>query len=157
MKLVFSPPIPLGIGSKSEYLDFQLMEPVPLLTVFKTLSSFLPEGFEITAMKRITGKYRSPGSLITAAEYIIDDVESVDQLNDYLRENDTVYSLSIIDENRVCMVSDPNNGASRPDRVMEAAGVRWGSITRSNIFITDQAGHFVPLLAVTEGEIINEG
>ncbi len=157
MKLVFSPPIPLGMGSESEYLDFQLMEPVPLSSVYNSLSSSLPEGFEIIAMKRITGKYRSPGSLITAAEYIIEDVESVDKLNDYLRDDDTVSSLSIIDGNKVRMVSDPNNGSSRPDRVMEAAGVRWGSIMRSNIFITDQTGHFVPLLAVTEGEIINEG
>lgn len=157
MKLVFSQPIPLGMGSDSEYLDFQLVESVDIDLALKCLSQVLPAGFRIIAMKRISGKYKSPGSLTTAAEYIIDGVDSVDKLVEYLRGREFVSSISVIDRNRVCMVSDPRKGVSRPDRVMEAAGVRWGSIVRSNIYAADQAGRLVPLIAAVEGEIINEG
>ncbi len=157
MKLVFSQPVPLGMGSDSEYLDFQLMESVDLHRVLNSLSQVLPTGFRITAMKKIFGKYKSPGSLTAAAEYIIDDVDSTDKLVDYLSGNELVSSISVINSGKVCMISDPNKGTSRPDRVLEAAGVSWGTIVRSNIFVTDQTGQLVPLMVVTEGEVINEG
>ncbi len=157
MKLVFSQPIPLGMGSDSEYLDFQLMESVNLDLILKSLSQVLPAGFRIIAMKKISGKYRSPGSLTAAAEYIIDGVENADKLIDYLRGSGLVLSISVIDGNKVRMISDPRKGASRPDRAMEAAGVRWGSIVRSNIYAADQAGRLVPLITAAEGEVINEG
>lgn len=157
MKLVFSQPIPLGMGSESEYLDFQLMKSVDLNLVRKSLSDVLHPAIKITAMKRISGKYRSPGSLTTAAEYIIHDVDNTEKLIDYLRGSELVSSISVVDRDKISMISDPNTGASRPDRIMEAAGVRWGSIVRSNIYVTDQMGQLVPLMVVTEGEVINEG
>ena len=157
MKLVFSPPVPLGMGSDSEFLDFQLMESVDLHRVMNSLSQVLPEGFRIAAVKKISGKYRSPGSLTVAAEYIITGVDNTVKLVDYLRGNELVSSIAVINSSKVCIVSDPHKGSSRPDRVLEAAEVRWGSIVRSNIYIADQAGRFVPLMTVNEGEITNEG
>ncbi|MCD4708763.1 MAG: TIGR03936 family radical SAM-associated protein [Candidatus Sabulitectum sp.] len=157
MKLVFSQPIPLGMSSDSEYLDFQLMESVNLDRVLRSLSQALPAGFRITALKKISGKYKSPGFLTAAAEYIIDGIDSTDKLVDYLRGKKLVLSISVVGKNKVCVISDPQKGASRPDRVMDAAGVRWRSIVRSNIYAKDQAGRLVPLIAVAEGEIVNEG
>ncbi len=149
MKLVFSQPIPLGMGSESEYLDFQLTESVELHDVLKSISSVLPSGFRITASKKLSGKYRSPGALSTAAEYIIHGIDNADRLIDYLRNNELVSSFSVFDIDKVRMISDPKDGASRPDKIMEAAGVKWESIVRSNILVADQAGQLVPLLAVT--------
>jgi radical SAM-linked protein len=157
MKLVFSQPIPLGMGSESEYIDFQLVRSVDLPAVLSSLNSVLPAGFSIIAARKLSGKYRSPGSLATAAEYIISGIDNTDKLIDYLSGSELVSSVSVIDNKRVSMVSDPRRGSSRPDRVLRAAEVTWGAIVRSNIYVTDKAGQLVPLLAVNEGEMINEG
>ncbi len=149
MKLVFSQPIPLGMGSESEYLDFQLMESVKLNDVRNSIVSVLPSGFRIMALKKLSGKYRSPGALSTSAEYIIHGIDRTDRLIDYLRNNEEVSSYSVVDVDKVRMISDPHKGASRPDRVMEAAGVKWESIVRSNILVADQSGQLVPLMAAT--------
>ena len=154
MKLVFSQPIPLGMGSECEYLDFQLVEPVDISIVISSLQLVLPAGFSITAARKITGKYRSPDALVTAAEYIIHGVDRIDKLVSYLGENELVSSISVLDNDRVCMVSDPHSRNSRPDRVLSSAGVGYEFIVRSNIYVTDQTGQFVPVLAVNERESI---
>jgi len=157
MKLVFSQPIPLGMGSECEYLDFQLVESVDIHRVSASLVTVLPAGFSITAVKELSGKYRSPDFLVTAAEYIIHGVDRIDKLVDYLSGSELVSSISVLDSDRVCMVSDPRSRDSRPDRVLNAAGVRYEFIVRSNIYVADQTGQLVPVLAVNEGEIANEG
>ncbi len=157
MKLVFSQPIPLGMGSESEYLDFQLMKSVKLDQVLNSIRNVIPTGFEITAAKKISGKYKSPGSLTVAAEYIIDGVDCTEKLIEYLGLNQLVISVSVEDTNRVNIVSDPRKGTSRPDRILEAAGVKWKTIVRKSIFATDHDGHLVTLMALAEGEVINEG
>jgi radical SAM-linked protein len=157
MKLVFSQPIPLGMGSECEYLDFQLVESVDIHRVSASLVPVLPAGFSITAVKELSGKYRSPDFMVTAAEYIIHGVDRIDKLVDYLSGNELVSSISVLDSDRVCMVSDPRSRDSRPDRVLNAAGVRYEFIVRSNIYVADQTGQLVPVLAVNEGEISNEG
>ena len=157
MKLVFSQPIPLGMSSESEYLDFQLMESVDLKTVMNSLVRVLPAGFRITAIDSLSGKYRSPGSLTVAAEYIIGGVDNTDKLVEFLRGSELVSSISVLDKSRVCLISDPRKGGSRPDRVLEAAGVKCVSILRTNIYAADQKGRLVPLLPVAEGETNSEG
>jgi len=152
LKLVFSQPLPLGMGSESEYLDFQLVEVADIDFIGKKLSGVLAQGFRIIALCNIQGKYKSPDSLTSAAEYIIDGIDNTERLIEYLKVNKMASSVKVEDKNKVRLISDPKDSAKRPDRVMQASGVKWGSIVRSNIYGTDEAGRLVPLLAAAEGE-----
>lgn len=153
VKLAFSHPIPLGMGSESEYVDFQLDEEIELREIVCSLRKALPEGFPIRAAGEISGKYRSPDAMAVAAEYIIKGVEDPGLLQDRLDCNETVFSHRVCDGGDLIIVSDPGRGASRPDRIMEAAGIRWKSITRTEIYADGGGGRFVPLLRSAEGEL----
>ena len=152
VKLTFSMPIPLGMGSVSEMVDFQLLQPLELSTVREKLKDALPQGFQVLAAKELKGKYKSPGSLTAAAEYIIEGIDRTDLVADYLSRKDLVLSFQVLDGNRAKIVSDPGKGAGRPDRILEAAGVSWRSIVRTEIFTADSQGRLVPLEPVFEGE-----
>jgi len=147
MKLVFSQPIPLGFASESEYLDFQLIDGRNLSDVFKAVNVELPNGFKVVAMQELVGKYRSPGALTEVAEYIIDGVEDMDTLLDYLKENKLVISIEKVSEHSVRMLSDATKREARPDRIMQAAEIEWNMIVRKNIYFVDEKGSYMPLLA----------
>jgi radical SAM-linked protein len=153
LKLVFSQPLPLGMGSESEYVDFQLVEKVHIDVIREHLSDVLPDGFRIVALCKIYGRYRSPDFSATAAEYIIDGIDNTDKFMEYLKVSKQASSFTVEEGNKVRLISDLGNRANRADRVMEAAGVKWGSIVRSCIFTTDEKGRLVPLLSAAEGEM----
>lgn len=157
VKLAFSHPVPLGMGSESEYVDFQLDTQKELGEIVNSLRKALPEGFHIMAAAELTGKYRSPDAVTCAAEYIIRGVDRIDLLEDRLRNNTMVISHGDAGGGNLIMVSDPGKGASRPDRIMEELGITWESITRTEIYAAGSNGLLVPLLPAAEGEMKNEG
>jgi hypothetical protein len=152
VKLAFSQPIPLGMGSESEYTDFLLDSSLPLGHVVSTLRRSLPDGFFIRAAGIIPVGSKSPDSIASAAEYIIRGIDKLRLLEDYLEENDTAVSFRPLGQDAAIMVSDPAKGASRPDRIMTASGVRWRSIARTELYKADAGGRLVPLLHAAEGE-----
>lgn len=152
VKLAFSQPIPLGMGSESEYTDFLLDEPVHLGKVVETLRKALPKGFSILAARRIPVESKPPDSIAFLAEYIISGIDRLQLLEDYLEKNETGVSFRSLGRDGAIMVSSPAKGASRPDRVMEAAGVEWGSIVRTELFKADEGGQLIPLLRAVKGE-----
>ena len=153
VKLAFSHPIPLGMGSESEYVDFQLDERRDLSAVVKALRKALPAGFPIRAAAELTGKYRAPDAMSAAAEYIIEGIEDPGLLEDRLEKVDLVFSHRRGVGGSLIMVSNPGKGASRPDRIMEAAGISWKTITRTEIYASGREGQLVPLLKAAEGEL----
>jgi len=152
VKLAFSQPIPLGMGSECEYLDLQLNEYVPLSVIMEALKKSLPGGIFIVGMAVLSGKYRSPDSATSAAEYIISGIDRPETAEQYLAEKGGVISFRICGKDEALLVSDPRKGASRPDRIMEAAGVSWRSIVRTNIYTAGEEGQLIPLMPADKGE-----
>jgi len=153
VKLAFSHPVPLGMGTESEYIDFQLVERRDLPFVVDSLGRALPEGFPIRAAGELKGKYRAPDAMSVAAEYIIEGIDNPDRLESRLDEIDLVLSHGRHRGGGLIMVSKPGKGASRPDRIMEAAGISWKTITRTEIYTSGRDGQLVPLLQGVEGEL----
>ncbi|PIE52738.1 hypothetical protein CSA37_04775 [Candidatus Fermentibacteria bacterium] len=156
VKLSFSQPVPLGFMSSSEYADFQLLENVTIDRIHELISKALPEGIKLMGITELTGKYRSPGALTAAAEYIIRGIDNMELVEDYLSGNNLVLEFSSIDKSSARLVSDPARGKGRPDRIFEAAGASWISIERTELFITGGEGVLIPLEPVRK-EIVNEG
>jgi hypothetical protein len=50
------------------------------------------------------------------------------------------------------VIVDPRHGASRPDRLLEAAGVAYGLIERTEVYTQGADGEAVPLLKIHQGK-----
>ena len=157
MKLAFSHPVPLGMGSVSEYVDFQLDHRVGLTEIAAALKEALPRGIRVLAAGEPAGKYRAPDASAAAAEYIVRGIDDPGSVENRLKENEMVISCRIDSGGVLRIITDPGKGASRPDRLLDALGVRWKSITRKEIYAGGMNGRLVPLLPAAEGELCNEG
>ena len=71
MKLSFSPPLPLGFTSESEYFEITLSQNFMSYFAEKLISS-LPDGFEIFESKVILQKTKSLSALLNRAVYTVD-------------------------------------------------------------------------------------
>lgn len=152
VKLSFSHPVPLGMRSESEYIDFQLDERKDIRTIVTALTEALPEGFSVKAAIELIGKYKAPDAAAASAEYIIHGLEDSRKVEDRLNENENVISCRSCGRESIVMVSDPGKRASRPDRVLEACGFGWKTITKTEIYTAGSDGHLVPLLPAAEGD-----
>ena len=157
VKLAFSHPVPLGMGSVSEYVDFQLDRRVGLSEIAAALKEALPRGIRVLAAGEPAGKYRAPDASAAAAEYIVRGIDDPGSVENRLKENEMVISCRIDSGGVLRIITDPGKGASRPDRLLDALGVRWKSITRKEIYAGGMNGRLVPLLPAAEGELCNEG
>ena len=66
-KISFGPPLPLGMRSAAEYVDFSLS--APFQDIGKTLAKSLMSGMEVISVRPISEKAESLTKIITQAEY----------------------------------------------------------------------------------------
>ena len=59
MKLSFASALALGVTSESEYMEFILSKDLCQPEVFDKLSSQLPDGVRLKALKKIEGKHKA--------------------------------------------------------------------------------------------------
>ncbi len=72
MRLVFSPPLPVGIASEAELADVFLNEEVEPNKILDRLRAEVPEGLEITRVTEIQPQQSSLQQAITATTYSVD-------------------------------------------------------------------------------------
>jgi len=70
-RISFGPPLPLGISSKSEYLDIRLKEEIKNEELVEKLNCVLPQGLKILRVKIIPSSVGSLVKIIDKASYII--------------------------------------------------------------------------------------
>lgn len=71
IKASFSPPLPLGIMSEGEYVDFELSGYISPEEAKERMNHNLPSGIEIDVAKFIQTSVRAVGKLINSASYTI--------------------------------------------------------------------------------------
>lgn len=71
MKLSFASALALGVTSESEYMEFILSKDLCQPEVFDKLSSQLPDGVRLKALKKIEGKHKALMALADEARYRI--------------------------------------------------------------------------------------
>ncbi len=69
MKISLSPPLPIGISSEGEYVDFNLTSYVPAAEAQKLLNEALPEGIRACEARLLAGDARPVGKVIDTALY----------------------------------------------------------------------------------------
>jgi radical SAM family uncharacterized protein/radical SAM-linked protein len=90
-RVSFGPPLPLGLTSRSEYLDLELAT-APQEDPLASLNVFLPEGLHFVEWKRLAASTGSLSSLCTLARYTVEFPEhfvahtdmSLDEIRDLL-------------------------------------------------------------------------
>jgi radical SAM-linked protein len=68
-KISFGPPLPVGVSSESEYIDFVVEEELPLDEIMKSLSGAFPEDLRCTEARYVELNSPSLMSLISTASY----------------------------------------------------------------------------------------
>ena len=56
IKMSFATALAVGVTSDAEYMDFQLKQDLPVAEVFERLNQQLPQGAEVTRLKKLYGK-----------------------------------------------------------------------------------------------------
>ncbi len=79
VKLSLSPPIPIGVTSEGEIVDFQLRGYVSPADAQEELNKSLPEGIEVTASRVMGADERPVGKIIDTATYDISLPEGSDR------------------------------------------------------------------------------
>ena len=69
MKMSFASALPLGVRSESEYMDFELKEPLQGIEVYKKLGTQLPPEVKIKRIAMIHGKHKALMAEMDMAEY----------------------------------------------------------------------------------------
>ena len=64
-KIVFSQPLPVGVSSECEYMDFSVTEDIPCEKITETMNSVMPEGIRFLECYEPVGKFKD----ILWAEY----------------------------------------------------------------------------------------
>lgn len=68
-KVSFGLALSVGHESDAEYLDFELVEPVPLDALARRLSGALPEGIDVTGVAALADRAPSLQDSVTAVDY----------------------------------------------------------------------------------------
>jgi radical SAM-linked protein len=77
-EISFGAPLPLGITSNAEYVDFRLVEPMEIQEIKNRLNSSLPEGIRILEGIRLGENPKSAMSAVTHARYQISmEIENI--------------------------------------------------------------------------------
>ena len=90
-KLVFSPPLSVGIGGENEALDIKLMEAVPNAEIMSSLSGVMPAGIEIVRIYEQKEKLTEIKWAENTIEYL-----GVSAGPDVLERMETVFSGPVI-------------------------------------------------------------
>ena len=137
----FGYPLPLGMSSRAEYLDLMLRRHLEPKEAMKMMNSVLPEGFTVIGAGLVPVSSPSPdtGGFV---EYFMTGVETA------ILEG----TPGIVKTVGETVIVDPRHGASRPDRLLEAAGVAYGLIERTEVYTQGADGEAVPLLKIHQGK-----
>lgn len=87
-KLSFGPALSVGIASRDEYFDMELVQEYPEEKILADLNRVLPEGLQVLAVKKILQRVKTLNAVINRASYTVmlkvdpgDRREIFDQLN----------------------------------------------------------------------------
>lgn len=69
MRISLSPPLPIGVTSEGEYVDFNLSSYIPAAEAQKLLNEALPEGIRAREARLLPGDARPVGKVIDTALY----------------------------------------------------------------------------------------
>ena len=69
-KIVFSQPLPVGVSSECEYMDFSVTEDIPFEKITSTMNSVMPEGIRFLECYEPVGKFKD--ILWAEYEYVFD-------------------------------------------------------------------------------------
>lgn len=69
-KIVFSQPLPVGVSSECEYMDFSVTEDIPFEKISETMNSVMPEGIRFLECYEPVGKFKD--ILWAEYEYVFD-------------------------------------------------------------------------------------
>ncbi|MDP2982900.1 MAG: TIGR03960 family B12-binding radical SAM protein [Candidatus Latescibacter sp.] len=130
-KISFGPPLPLGMSSSAEYVDFSLS--APFQDVGKTLARSLMNGMEVISVRPISEKAESLTKIITQAEYRVSCT-----LNEKAAEN----IGHLLECDHILIKRATKNGIKEVD-------VRPGII---DIVIAGDGGGFTMILSMESGK-----
>lgn len=139
--LKFGYPLPLGMTSRAEYLDIMLRENLDPGEAMTRLNSALPEGFSVLGAKLVPVAEPSPDTGVTV-EYFIAGVET-----GILRG-----APGVLETRGEKVRVDGSRRESRPDRLLEAMGVEYGPVERTEVYSRGASDQLVPLIKLSEGK-----
>lgn len=70
-KVSYLEALPLGVASKAELIDLELLYPVPIVEIISAINDQLPEGFTIVGGDIIPWKSPSPSAVVASSRYLI--------------------------------------------------------------------------------------
>jgi radical SAM-linked protein len=79
MKVSMSPPLPIGITSECELIDFSLVDYVPAAEAQKRLEESLPDGIRVINARLIPSDSRPTGKIIDTAVFVATFPEGTDE------------------------------------------------------------------------------
>ncbi|MCR5456842.1 MAG: TIGR03936 family radical SAM-associated protein [Clostridiales bacterium] len=83
-KIVFSQPLPVGVSSECEYMDFSVTEDIPFEKITETMNSVMPQGIRFLDCYEPIGKFKD----IMWAEYeYVFDIEPSEELIEKIRSS----------------------------------------------------------------------
>lgn len=112
-KLSFSSALPVGLTSKSEYVDIEFDEDLPLDEISAALKANLPPALEIYALKELTKNDAAIMNIVERAAY-----QAVLELNRAIEENELDEIISSILEQETIEVSRRKKN-SRTEKTMD--------------------------------------
>lgn len=112
-KLSFSSALPVGLTSKSEYVDIEFDEDLPLDEISAALKTNLPPALEIYALKELTKNDAAIMNIVERAAY-----QAVLELNRAIEENELDEIISSILEQETIEVSRRKKN-SRTEKTMD--------------------------------------
>ncbi|PIQ27432.1 B12-binding domain-containing radical SAM protein [bacterium (Candidatus Blackallbacteria) CG17_big_fil_post_rev_8_21_14_2_50_48_46] len=69
--MVFAPALSLGVPSFGEYLDFQLVEDLPVNQVLERLNAVCPEGIQFLSIEKVENNNKDLAKRINGATYLV--------------------------------------------------------------------------------------
>jgi radical SAM-linked protein len=101
IKMSLSPPIPIGVTSECELVDFKLVGYVPAAEAERALGSSLPAGLEVVSCRLLPGDERPVGKLIDTASYKVTLPEGAGSREDWERAIAEFLDREVIEFERV--------------------------------------------------------
>jgi radical SAM-linked protein len=154
MKVSLSPPLPIGITSESEFVDYNLVAYMPAAEAQQRLEQALPEGIRPVQCRLLGADARPVGKLIDTATFRVDLPAEAGSEGDWSGAVERFLEKSSVPYERVqprrTRVVDLRQGVHTliiEDRAAEGDGVRLGMTLDDGIAGTIKPWEVVEVLA----------
>ena len=87
MRVSFALPLSLGMASKNDYADFELLTPVPFCEIVESLNKNAPAGLVFTQATEAVGRV---AALVCAADYLLEAEIPSDDLKNILAQKEII-------------------------------------------------------------------